>query len=1051
VEALLIEVARLLGLRALVHSEAPERSLGIRPDLAVDVADARIGVVELKAPGMGVPGGARWGKTRDRTQWERFKALPNVMYTDGSTWAVYHYGQPIGQPIVLEGDLARAGSRLRPRDSGFASLMNTFLLWEPTAPRDLRTLIRISAGLCSFLREEVIESVRSERKGHSKPLFTEHLADWQEWLFPDLTDDEFVDAYAQTIAFGLLLARREGVIFEGLEIPDIGERLAKRHLLVGRALSILTARPDRGLSVEERSVALQTMRRVIGAADWSRWPSAGSYHWLYEEFLQSYDPLLRKQTGAYYTPAPIADFMVRFVDEILRTPLGMKAGLADPAVVVLDPAMGTGTFLQSVLDQVAAATLYEGGDVPASLRALLSRLIGFERQIGPYAVAELKLDQALEAHNAEAKGEDFRLYVADTLDDPNRVPLPVRARLYAPLADSRRAANKVKAEEQVMVVLGNPPYRARAKNYGKWVLHADRRGTALLDDFREQRNGKHEHKLHDLAVYFWRWALWKAFESTPDSSAGVVAFITTQAYLDGPAFAGMRRYLRRQADRGWIIDLSPEGHRSSVNTRVFPGVPHPVCIGVFVKQAIANPAVPARILHASVPGTQAAKFEALRDLGASTGAWSGCAEDWTAPLRPIKEDSWAQHPQVGDLFPAGSLGFTTNRAWVHSPSATVLRERWRRFVLASAQEKRKLLKETRDRTIDKLLPSHVSGKHRVSLRNERSHSPSLSAVGYRSFDRQHLITDQRVIDFPRPALWTSHSQKQVYLVTQVNDPITSGPAAVFSQHVPDVHFYKGRGGRVHPLYCDATTTETNVAPRLTELLRDVLAIRVSGADVMAYAAAVIAHSGYVSRFRDLLQQGRPRVPMTSDPELWRQAVEIGREIIWLHTYFECFEDIVPSAVQDAHLARRPTVLTPIPGTVEKMPDAIEHPDGGEILEVGLGRIGPVSEAAWTYEVSGMRVIKHWFDYRKKSPAGRRGGSDLDSIVADRWTLAMTDELRSLVAVIEGCVALETRQADLLERIMAGSLITTTDLTAASVFPPPAAARRLSTTDDDRLF
>lgn len=841
------------------------------------------------------------------------------------------------------------------------------------------------------------------------------------------------------------------MIFEGLEIPDVGERLAKRHLLVGRALSILTARPDRGLSVEERSVALQTMRRVIGAADWSRWPSAGSYHWLYEEFLQAYDPALRKQTGAYYTPAPIADFMARFVDEVLRTQLRIGTGLSDPAVVVLDPAMGTGTFLQSVLDRVAETTAGEGGDVPASLRALLSRMIGFERQIGPYAVAELKLDRALDTHNAEAKGEDFRLYVADTLDDPNKVPLPVRARLYAPLADSRRAANKVKAEEQVMVVLGNPPYRARAKSYGKWVLHADRKGSALLDDFREESNGKHEHKLHDLAIYFWRWALWKAFESTPDSAAGVVAFITTQAYLDGPAFAGMRRYLRRQADRGWIIDLSPEGHRSSINTRVFPGVPHPVCIGIFVRQATANPTVPATILHTSVQGTQAVKFAALDDLGASTEGWSGCARDWTAPLRPVRQDSWAQYPQVGDLFPAGSLGFTTNRAWVHSPSATILRERWRRFVLASANEKRGLLKETRDRTIDKVLPSHLVGRHRVSLRNEKTRSTNLSAVGYRSFDRQYLISDQRVIDFPRPALWNSHSEQQVYLVTQVNDPITGGPAAVFSRYVPDVHFYKGRGGRVHPLYCDATALVPNIAPGLTKLLRKVLATAVSDADVMAYVASVIAHSDYSNRFRDQLQQGGPRVPMTSDPKLWREAVEIGREVIWLHTYFEFFEEAVPRAAQDAHLARRPAVLTPIPGSAEEMPDTVEHAGDDRLLKVGLGRIGPVSEAAWDYEVSGMRVIKHWFDYRKRTPAGRRGGSDLDTIVADRWTLAMTEELRSLVAVIEGCVALESRQADLLQRVLAGRLIMIGDLTAASVLPPPAAARRLTIAGDDRLF
>jgi hypothetical protein len=547
VENLLADVAKLLKLDVLSHREASDRTLGARPDLAVDVAGARAGVVELKAPGMGVPGAARWGKARDRAQWEKLKLLPNVLYTDGSTWAVYHYGER-GEVAVLDGDLARAGPRLRPADGKFAKVLKDFLYWKPSPPRDLRDLIRIAAGLCQLLRDEVTDALSDERHGVARAFFSEHLADWQEWLFPDLTEEEFVDAYAQTITFGLLLARREGVLFEGLEIPDIGERLAKRHLLVGRALSILTARPDRGPSIEERSIVLQTMRRVIGIADWTTWPTAATYHWLYEEFLEAYDPVIRRKTGAYYTPSAVADFMTRFVHNVLVECLHVDGGLADDQVVVLDPAMGTGTFLQSIVDRVAYVTKEEGGDIPAALRDLLKRLVGFERQIGPYAVAELKLDQALDAHRAEAKDEDMRLYVADTLDDPNRLPLPGRARVYAPLADSRRSANEVKTGEPVMVVIGNPPYRSKAKSYGKWVLAKNRGRKSLLDDFREAGNGRQEYKLHDLAIYFWRWALWKAFESTPENPAGIVAFITTDAFLDGPGFAGMRRYIRKQAD-----------------------------------------------------------------------------------------------------------------------------------------------------------------------------------------------------------------------------------------------------------------------------------------------------------------------------------------------------------------------------------------------------------------------------------------------------------------------------------------------------------------------
>lgn len=412
VEQLLRDVASLLGVRVLLHREAAEQSLGIRPDLAVDVDGARAGVVELKAPGKRVPGMGSWGTPRDRKQWESFKLLPNVLYTDGNNWAIFHYGDQAAPVAILDGDLEHAGSRLRPQDSRFAALLQDFLLWQPSPPRDLRNLIKTSAGFCHLLRDEVAEALLREQRGEAPDLFTDHLTDWQEWLFPDLRDAEFADAYAQTITFGLLLARREGVDFDGLEIPDIGEKLASRNLLVGRALSILTARPNRGKSMEDRSIILQTMRRVIGAADWTQLPTDRTYHWLYEEFLKTYDPAIRRKMGVYYTPPEVARFMVNFIDEVLQAELDVTRGVADPSVVVLDPAMGTGTFLQGVIEKVAEVTSKEHGDVPGSLRALLTRLIGFERQIGPFAVAELKLDQTLASFEAEVSDDElFRLYI----------------------------------------------------------------------------------------------------------------------------------------------------------------------------------------------------------------------------------------------------------------------------------------------------------------------------------------------------------------------------------------------------------------------------------------------------------------------------------------------------------------------------------------------------------------------------------------------------------------------------------------------------------------
>ena len=1049
VERLLGELADALGLQVSIFREAAEPSLGIRPDLAVYVDGAPVGVVELKAPDKGVPGAPHWGGKRNLEQWEGLKALPNVLYSDGKSWAVYHFGERAGNIAALEGSLDRAGSRLRPKDEAFAALLQGFLYWKPSQPRDLKTLIKHSAGLCHLLRDEVTEALRRERAGEATELFTEHLTDWQEWLFPDLNDTEFADAYAQTITFGLLLARREGVIFEGLEIPDIGEKLASRNLLVGRALFILTARPDRGKSMEERSIVLQTMRRIIGAADWTQWPAKNTYHWLYEVFLETYDPTIRRQMGVYYTPPEVTDFMVRFIDEVLREKLHIDAGLADQTVVVLDPAMGTGTFLQSVIDRVAEMVTIDRGDVPASLCDLLNRLIGFERQIGPYAVAELKLEQALEAHNVNARDEDFRLYVADTLDDPSKVPLPRRGRLYGPLAASRRAANHVKTDENVMVVLGNPPYRTRAMAQGKWILDKEGRQRSLLDDFREVDYGKYEYKLHDLAIYFWRWSLWKAFESTSDTR-GIVAFITTSAYLDGPGFAGMRRYLREHTDFGWIIDLSPEGHWAPVRTRIFPGVPHPVCIGIFACESDADTKHSSRISYLAISGDQREKFKALKDVMVRSPGWGKCARTATASLRSARLESWLQYPAIDDLLPYTSLGVTCNRAWVRAPETEVLARRWRRLIFAGPEEKQALMKETRDRTIDKLVPAFPGEHIALPLRIENSPVPRIERIGFRSFDRQYLIADQRVVDFLRPDLWRLRGESQIFLVTQLREPLTSGPAAVFSAEVPDTHYFNGRGGRVIPLYRDIRQYMLNIAPGLLPALRERLKTIIADDDIFAYIAGVSAHSGYTRRFRGELAQPGVRIPLTAVSQFWGEAVEIGRHVIWLHTFGARFADERRGRPL-RRLPGRPDVQRPIPGSPEQLPGRIEYRPLDSCLFLGwdqFGRIGPVTRDAAEYEISGMRVISHWFDYRKRNPSGRRGASDLDAENLHRWTNRMTEELRDLVAVLEGCVSLEQRQADLLDRIVRGPILSTAELTEAGVVPPPDARRRLPAPDDD---
>ena len=1044
---LLKAVGREIGCPVRAHGEVRLPELAIRPDYLIDVDGAPIGYVELKAPGRGVPGHGWHPTARERKQWAQLQLLPNVLYTDGQSFALYRWGEPYGPVAQLEGDLCRAGARLRPADANLALILHAFLSWRPQSHRRLEHLVRDAARLCRLLRDEVLDTLDQERLGGRAQLFSDHLADWRTWLFPHLSEELFSDAYAQTVTFGLLLARRSGIEFNGKELPTIGRELAKNHLLVGRALAILTE-DHGGPSIEERSVALQTLRRVIAVSDWTDWRTDTSDQ-LYERFLELYDPDVRRGSGSYFTPQPVADFMVNFVDSLLRDRLQRRLGFADRDVVVVDPAMGTGTFLLSVIARVAQTTAADHGDEPSELRALLGRLVGFERQIAPFAVAELRLHQDLAARGLEVADEKVRFYVTDTLDDPN-VETLVSPTVYRPIAESREQAIKVKTEEQVMVVLGNPPYLERAKVLGGLVLANHKGKSSLLDGFRGSGTGRLEFKLHNLNIYFWRWATWKVFEAHPEHPEGVIAFVCTSAYTTGPGFAGMREYLRRQADWGWIVDLSPEGHQSDVSTRIFPDVQQPLCIGIFGRSKTADTDTPGRVQYTSVAGTKNEKIDILGTLSAASGGWLDCPTKWSAPFRPASLAMWNDSIALADLMPWQSPGIKPNRTWVYAPDEATLAERWRRLSLASPKERPSLMKETRDRTVGlELSPRLDATGPNASLAATIYPEVSIRRVAFRSFDRQYVIADRRVVDFARPDLWATSGKHQTYLTTLFAEPITSGPAITFAAEIPDTHHYMGHhGGKVLPAYRDVRGDQPNIAPGLIEQISIHLKTPVSCEDVLAYIAAVAAHPGFPERFRSELRTEGVRIPLTLDPQVWRQAVGIGEQVIWLQTHGERYVDAAAGRPPGPPMGLRPDVLVPIPGTPDRMPDRITYNDESSTLHVGEGVLGPVSPAVWNYEVCGTHVVKKWFEYRAKKPRARRSSS-LNDIVATRWDF--TNDLRNLVAVLHGCVLLEPQQAEVLQAVLDGPLLTTSSLEDAGVLPPIAGATRPIVEAQPRLF
>ncbi|HCT80685.1 MAG TPA: hypothetical protein DGG94_05180 [Micromonosporaceae bacterium] len=1049
-EGLLGAAGEHLGVKAVFHDEVRDAERQVRPDYGVTVKGAVIGYIEVKAPARGIDPAGFNG--HDKRQWERQRDLPNLIYTNGTEWRLYRDGELLAGPVMFDGGMLETAGVHLSAPPEFESLVTDFLRWQPAPITSVGALVRAVAPLTRLLRGEVVDQLDSERRAikagadeYTQP-FLGLARDWRALLFPQADDKTFSDGYAQAVTFALLLARTEGISL-ARPLHEVGVELGNEHSLMGKALQLLTDDV-----AADFKVTLDLLVRVIGAVDWTRVRKGrrDTYLHLYENYLEQYDNDLRRQSGSYYTPREIVDEMVRLTEDVLITRLSKEQGYRDPNVLTVDPAMGTGTYLHTILERVAEQTAeIDGpGAVAGAVSQVAKRVAGFELQMGPYAVAELRTADLLALHNAAAPPDGIHLYVTDTLDDPHAAQTQIGSGLQL-IAQSRRKANNVKATSNVTVVIGNPPYRERAEGMGGWVENGSvaygKNARGILDDFRDPATAKHFHNLKNLYVYFWRWATWKVWESTitdTDGGAGVVCFISTSGYLGGPGFTGMREYLRRHASEGWIIDLTPEGQTPDIPTRIFPGVRQPLAIGLFIRKPDTSDDVPATIHYRAVHGRQAEKFEELRQMSLDDAGWRDARAEWTAPFTAAAEGAWDTYPALGDLMPWTSPGVTGNRRWPYGPSPAVLRARWQTMQSENDADRRaELFKETRDRTLIKVpkapLPG-VEGKQPVPLAKDRGEMPAPIRICYRSLDRQWLIPDTRVLDMPRPDLWAARvADRQLFVIEQHSQPIDAGPGLVFTALIPDLHHFNGRGGRALPLL--HPDSSPNVPAGLLAALSTAFERDVTAQDLLAYIAGTVAHPAYTKTFADQLNTPGIRIPMTSDPDLFDEAVTLGRKVIWAHTYGETYFDTSSEKgkVRYPHgHSNQPLALTPI----TTMPSGVEYDEARGIVLLGDGEFGPVRREVWDYAVGGKGVVKSWVNYRKAEPGGKKT-SPLDHIHVNTWDPDWTTEFIDLLTILNRLVELEPEQAHILDRILAGPILTTEDLRSAGVRWPTTPADR----------
>lgn len=839
------------------------------------------------------------------------------------------------------------------------------------APRSSREVAALLAARCRTLRDAVLAAI-------AVPGSRLRTIDEASSVERGGGEAEFAEAFAQTVVYALWIDHREHPSAP-TEAAGACVRLADTPGPLVRALA--AAAEHRG----EIAAALAEVEAAIAAID-ATGSSERDELYFYEDFLAAHDGRLRRESGAYYTPAEVVHAQIVAVRGLLAEHFAAPLGFAAPGVAVIDPSCGTGVYpLAIVADALARVT---GDEVAASASRLAANLTAHELLPGPLAVAHARITQALRRAGARLPRAGVRVLLRDTLarDEPGE-------------------------DDAIVVCIGNPPYDRREleeADRGGWVRHGDpaRGERALLTDFLPDRTiGKHAKNLYNDYVYFWRWTLWRACEL---AARGIVCLITPSSFLRGPGFAAMRRHMRAVLDELWIVDLGGDalGPRRSAN--VFNNVRSPVCIAVGVRRG-EGPR-PAAVWYSRLPDGHD-REQKLRTLGALQSLrdlqWTPAQPAWEAPFIPGVGTAYGDWPRLVDLFPWQHAGAQWKRTWPIAETPELLERRWK--ALLRADDRAAAFRETEAWTIARAgvdLGDGVTPLPALATLDADAPVPEIRQIAWRSLDRRWCLADARLGDRLRPALWRCHGPSQVYLTTLLSSGLSRGPALMACAAVPDLHHFRGSFGDkgVIPLWRDAAATEANVTRGVLAVLEGMYERTVTAEELFAYAYGCLAHPGYVAALADELAEPGPRVPLTADVGLFARCAALGRELLAVHT----FAAPVPGAA-------RCVVAVPL----EEYPRRFAHRDG--VLEVGEGRFGPVAAEVWGYEVSGLKVLSSWLGGRMLQPRGRTS-SPLDALRPVAWTEALSQELLEVLWALERSLELHRRQGEVFSEIVAGAVI-----------------------------
>jgi uncharacterized protein (DUF433 family) len=996
-EALLNDAAEAFADGKVVVTHEPRRAQDKgAPDFKITARGSILGYVENKAMGENL------AKVAKSDQIKKYLTLsPNLLLTDYLhwMWITPHRVQEVrlAEASALEGRTARVQPD---RAHELQALLQGFYSQPPqkigTAKALAEALATRSQLLRDFLGDELVRQEKTKQGGVLMGLY----GAFKQQVSHEITLKEFADAFAQTLAYGLFLAKLNaksgdtitllnakqfvpasvGLIQELVGFLDRLDQSSYADIrwVVEEVLSIINnldlAAIHEDLAFRNRKARRGTDTRSEG--EW-RLFSRDPFVYFYEDYLAKYDAKMRKSRGVYYTPPPIVNFIVRAINDILKDTFGIAEGLADRnRVTVLDFATGTGTFLIEVLERIFEEIGGAGSaKAPLVVRDhILKNIYGFEYLIAPYTIAHLKLSQYLRDKETEAgrkagalgphKNERFQVFLTNTLE-----PIEPEANYLLPeLSHETEAAQAVK-EKPILVITGNPPYARHSKNMGSEARSSVTVYREGIPELSKPAQGK---ALQDDYVKFIRFAERKM----ENVERGVIGVITNHSYLQNPTLRGMRSHLLGSFDQVFVVDLhgnkevpkSPDGEDDRNVFDIKAGV----AIALFIKQ----PAVERGVWHLDVWGGQQDKYSwsAVSEMG-SLG-WAKLEPEAPlflfSPRTPESSTPYTKWWSVSEIFSRNgdpAPGFvSTQDQFAISYSAEEARAKVA-LLLASRDEAEA---RTHFRLCSTDQWSYGAAVHELETLDLQS---AEQKVSFRPFDERWTLWNSNVcvhrrqrvnrhMLFPNIALLTARRNRSLeldhFFVSELPTEAKTAESSTQSFLFPLYLYPSPEGERpsaaLKDLYSDSDPFAgrdriENIAPEFRNWLQARYDASPPPEQLFGYIYAVLHAPAYRALHADFLRTGFPRIPFPDAFTGFETLAALGWELA------------------ETHLMRRPPPGGGrLGGYVGNGDNLVEKPRWSETEQkVWINKtqgFANVPRQVWAFTIGGYQVMDKYLKSRK---------------------------------------------------------------------------------------